>query len=189
MLGAKGRVHLPSTLTAVPSEEAPAQGLEPGPQTLAQLLQDLLLLLVHLKHEAEPVLNLPSGLDSSSRGSLPEPVGSHTAQGGSWLCAPGVPTRCLWSQGGGGRLRLLVSGTGSQNRPDWVALPRGWVRTAPPGDRAGWRGMGGRRVWGRGQGALAVRASDGRGVEPGGGQHGPAAQEGGESPSASRRLW
>lgn len=39
---------MPRVPPAVPSEEAPAQGLEPGPQTLAQLLQDLLLLLVHL---------------------------------------------------------------------------------------------------------------------------------------------
>lgn len=61
------RVHLPSTwrlwalgsLTChpgarlpAPSEEAPAQGLEAGPSVPAQLLENLLLLLVHLKERS-----------------------------------------------------------------------------------------------------------------------------------------
>lgn len=49
------RCHLGARPPA-PSEEAPAQGLEPGPREPAQLLKDLLLLLVHLKEEWKPTV-------------------------------------------------------------------------------------------------------------------------------------
>lgn len=60
-----------------PSEEAPAQGLEPGPCVPAQLLENLLLLLVHLKErKGEQLWTPPAGLASSGPGkSIAHPRG------------------------------------------------------------------------------------------------------------------
>lgn len=93
--GPRGRGRLPSTRCprAPPAiRRAPAQGLQPGPHAPAQLLQNLLLLLVHLKETDRARVPQGFGRSAPARGAQAGPAHCQLVRGvpqaeGRW--APG----------------------------------------------------------------------------------------------------